>query len=519
MPEHFDIIVIGTGAGGGTLAHALAKAGRRVLILDRGPFLPREKQNWDTTSVFLKNRYHTDETWTDKNDKPVHPGTGYWVGGNTKVYGAALFRLRENDFGEVRHEGGLSPAWVVGYDEFEPFYTQAEQLYDVHGEAGLDPTEPRRSAPYPYEPLPDEPRMKAIRDAVAGQGLTPFPVPLGLKRNVKDPVRGACIRCDTCDGFPCLVHAKADSDINCVRPVMDLPNVRFEPQARVTRVLTNATGTEATGVEVMLGRDTSPTTFTGDVVAVCCGAINSAALLLGSATDAHPTGLGNRSSDMIGRHFMFHNSDAMLALSTHRNEDSYMKTWGINDWYFKGPDADYPWPLGSIQPVGSFKAEMMRPEATVLAPHFTLEIAAAHAVPWWLMTEDLPDPNNRVELKDGGIRLDYTPNNQTSFKRLSETWIATLKKAGHATATMGLSAYFKKTIQLEGVGHQNGTCRFGDDPKASVLDRDCQSHDVKNLYVVDGSFFPSCGAVNPSLTIIANALRVAEHLVRRFAGE
>ena len=514
MPEHYEIIIIGTGAGGGTLAYTLARAGRRVLLLDRGPFLPQEKENWETKAVFLQNRYHTTDVWEDKNGKDLHPGTGYWVGGNTKVYGAALFRLRERDFGEVKHEGGLSPEWVVKYDEFEPYYTRAERLYDVHGQAGVDPTEPWRSADYPYPPLPDEPRMAAIRQAVAGQGLTPFAVPLGLKRNTADLLRSKCIRCDTCDGFPCLVHAKADADVNCVRPVMDLPNVTLHTHATVRRVLTNAEGTAVAGVEVLLKDETTPTTFTADAVAVCGGAINSAALLLGSATDEHPNGLAN-SSDLLGRHFMFHNSNAMLAISTHRNTDKYMKTWGINDWYDKGPDG-YDYPLGSIQPVGSFRPEMMRPEATPLAPEFTLEIAAAHAVPWWLMTEDLPSLENRVQMKDGTIRLSYTPNNQTSFHKLVETWVKTLKAAGHATATMGLSAYFKKQIQIEGVGHQNGTARFGDDPKTSVLDRFCQTHDVKNLYVVDGSFFPSCGAVNPSLTIIANALRVGDHLNAQF---
>jgi choline dehydrogenase-like flavoprotein len=513
MPEHYDVIIIGTGAGGGTLAHTLGRAGRKILVLDRGPFLPREKENWDTTQVFLKNRYHTKEVWTDKHGKDLHPGTGYWIGGNTKVYGAAMFRLREKDFADLQHKGGLSPGWVVRYDEFEPYYGKAEVLFDVHGEAGIDPTEPRRSTPFPFPPLPNEPRMQIIQDAVKKQGLRPYPVPLGLKRNSADPLRSPCIRCDTCDGFPCLVHAKADADINCIRPIMDLPNVTVRHSARVRKVLTNPTGTAATGVEIDSEDQKSFDTATADVIAVCGGAINSAALLLASATDAHPTGLGNRTSDMVGRHFMSHNSDAMLALSTKRRDDNYMKTWGINDFYFG--DAEYPWPMGSVQPVGSFQPEMMRPEATFLAPEFTLDFAAAHAVPWWLMTEDLPDPDNRVTLVDGKVRLTYTPNNQESFKRLSAKWIAVLKEAGHATATIGMSAYLKQTIPLEGIGHQNGTCRFGDDPTTSVLDRNCRSHDVENLYVVDGAFFPSCGAVNPSLTIIANAIRVGEHLIDR----
>lgn len=516
MGEHYDIIIIGTGAGGGTLAHELALAGKKLLVLERGTFLPREKENWDTTAVFLKNRYHTTETWTDHNGKPIHPGTGYWVGGNTKVFGAAMFRLRVRDFETLQHEGGISPEWPLKYDVFEPYYTRAEKLFCVHGKSGIDPTEPPRSEEYPFPPVSNEPRMQQIQDAVAGLGYKPYPVPLGLKLNEADRMRSACIRCDTCDGFPCLIHAKADSDIDCVRPVMDRPNVTLRTSAKVTNILLNSTGTAVAGVEVELqnpadGAKTSET-FTGDIVVVSCGAINSAALLLKCVSDKFPNGLAN-SSGMVGRHFMFHNSNAMIALSTRENDDKYMKTFGINDFYFG--EADYAYPMGSVQPVASFKKEMMKSDAPPLTPGFALKIAKDHAVPWWLMTEDLPDPNNRVRVVDGGIRLEYTPNNQTSFKRLKDRWVDVLKRSGHAHAVFDWHAYFKKDINIEGVGHQNGTCRFGSDPTQSVLDLHCRAHDLDNLYVVDGAFFPSCGAVNPSLTIIANAIRVADHVIER----
>jgi choline dehydrogenase-like flavoprotein len=519
MAEHYDIIIIGTGAGGGTLAHELALAGKKLLVLERGPFLPREKENWDATAVFINNRYHTDDTWSDKNGKPIHPGTGYWVGGNTKVFGAAMFRLRVKDFETLQHEGGISPEWPLKYDVFEPYYARAEKLYCVHGKGGVDPTGPPRSAEYPFPPLSNEPRMQMISDSVAALGYTPYPIPLGLKLNEADRLRSKCIRCDTCDGFPCLIHAKADADIDCVRPVMNLPNVTLLTEAKVTCINTNAAGTAATGVDVELtdpmSRKKSHETFTGDIVVVACGAINSAALLLQCTSAKCPNGLAN-SSDMVGRHFMFHNSDAMVALSTHENNDNYMKTFGINDFYFGEPD--YPYPMGSIQPVGSFKQAMMKGDAPPLTPGFALSIAKNHAVPWWLMTEDLPDPNNRVRMINGHVQLDYTPNNQTSFKRLKMRWIDVLKRAGHATATFDFHAYFKKDINIEGIGHQNGTCRFGEDPKKSVLDLNCRTHDLDNLYVVDGAFFPSCGAVNPSLTIIANAIRVADHLIERMNG-
>jgi choline dehydrogenase-like flavoprotein len=508
--ERYEVIIIGTGAGGGTLAYRLAKAGKRVLILERGPFLPREKPNWNTEAVFIDNRYHTKEVWTDKDGNDLHPGTGYWVGGNTKVYGAALFRLREEDFGVLQHKGGISPEWPVKYDVFEPYYTQAERLFRVHGKQGIDPTEPRRSEEYPFPAIENEPRMQEIQDALQKGGLNPFPCPLGLQLNEQNPVESQCIRCDTCDGYPCLVHAKADSDVNCIREIMHLPNVTLITDARVTRLVTSATGTAVDSVEADI--DGKTTRFLGDIVAVCCGAINSAALLLASANDKHPHGVANN-NDVVGRHFMFHQADAILAIGKEPNRSSYMKTFTLNDFYFG--EKDYPFPMGNVQPVGSFHSEMMKADAPPLTPGFVLGALTTHAVPWWLTTEDLPDPNNRVRLVDGKIRLEYTPNNLESFDRLRSRWIDVLKGAGHADHWFRLHAYFKKRIPLEGVGHQNGTCRFGTDPNQSVLDVNCRAHDVDNLYVVDGSFFASSGAVNPSLTIIANALRVGDHLLER----
>jgi choline dehydrogenase-like flavoprotein len=510
--ERYDVVIVGTGAGGGTLAYHLANAGKRVLILERGPFLPQEKPNWNTTDVFLENRYHTKDVWTDKEGHDLHPGTGYWVGGNTKVYGAALFRLREEDFGVLHHKGGISPAWPLKYDVFEPYYTMAEKLFCVHGKQRIDPTEPRRSAEYPYPAISNEPRMQEIQNDLEGMGLRPFPCPLGLKLNEADRVESKCIRCDSCDGYPCLVHAKSDADINCIRQIMHLPNVTLITQAKVARLLTNATGTAVDAVEAELDDSGKKTTFSGDIVAVCCGAINSAALLLLSANDKHPNGLAN-SSDMVGRHFMFHQADAILAIGQEPNRSSYMKTFTLNDFYFG--DKDYPYPMGNIQPIGSFHHEMMKADAPPLTPAFILELMTTHAVPWWLTTEDLPDPNNRVQIVNGRVRLDYTPNNVESFERLRNKWIDVLKQAGHADHWFHLHSYFKQRIPLEGVGHQNGTCRFGTDPKQSVLDTNCRTHDLDNLYVVDGSFFASSGAVNPSLTIIANALRVGDHLLER----
>jgi choline dehydrogenase-like flavoprotein len=354
--------------------------------------------------------------------------------------------------------------------------------------------------------------MQEIQEEIQKMGLRPFPCPLGLQLDEADRVESKCIRCDSCDGYPCLVHAKSDADINCIREIMHLPNVTLVTQAKVTRLLTNAAGTAVDFVEAELDGTEKTAQFSGDIVAVCCGAINSAALLLLSANDRHPNGLAN-SSDMVGRHFMFHQADAILAIGKEPNRSSYMKTFSVNDFYFG--DKDYPYPMGNIQPIGSFHHEMMKADAPPLTPAFVLDLMTTHAVPWWLMTEDLPDPNNRVTISKGAVRLDYAPNNVESFDRLRDKWIDILKQAGHADHWFHLHAYFKKRIPLEGIGHQNGTCRFGTDPKQSVLNTNCQTHDVDNLYVVDGSFFASSGAVNPSLTIIANALRVGDHLLER----
>lgn len=510
--NHFDVIIIGTGAGGGTLAHRLAPSGKKILVLERGSFLPREQANWDTVKVFIENRYHTTETWYDKNGNELHPGTGYWVGGNTKVYGAALFRLRREDFEVLKHKGGVSPEWPVKYKEFEPYYTAAEKLFCVHGQRGLDPTEPEMSADYPFPAISSEPRIQEIHDSIKALGYRPFPVPLGLKLNEADPVASECIRCNSCDGFPCLVHAKSDADVNCIRPIMHRPNITLMTEAKVVRLRTNASGTSVTAVDVELKGEAETTSFSGDIVAVCCGAINSAALLLKSAGDKHPNGLANK-SDQVGRNFMYHQADALLAVTTKPNPSSYMKTFSVNDFYF-GEDG-FPYPMGNIQLIGSFNFDMMRGDAPRLTPGLVLEELASHAVPWWLTTEDLPDPNNRVRVVDGRIHLDYTNNNTEAYDRLTNRWIQVLKEVDCGEHILRLGAYLKKRIPLEGVGHQNGTCRFGTDPQTSVLDIHCRTHDVDNLYVVDGSFFPSSAAVNPSLTIIANALRVGDHLLER----
>jgi choline dehydrogenase-like flavoprotein len=516
--DTYDLIIVGTGAGGGTLARHLASSGKRILLLERGDWLPREVQNWLSQDVFVDNRYISADTWYDAEGKPFQPQIHYFVGGATKFYGAALYRLREEDFRELRHHGGISPAWPISYDELEPYYTKAEQLYEVHGARGEDPTEPRASAPYPFPAVSHEPRIQQLSDDLAAEGYHPFHAPCGIRLNETNMPYSHCVRCSTCDGFPCLVHAKSDAEVLGVRPALEHPNVTLLTNAKAVRLETNQAGTAVT--EVVVERDGATENFAADVVVVACGAANTARLLLESASDTHPNGLAN-GSDQVGRNYMFHDSVAVLALSREENPTTFQKTLGLNDFYFGSDDSEYP--LGNIQMVGKSQAEMFRgekPGETKLAPEWTLERVARHAIDFWLSTEDLPRPENRVTVdRDGKLTLSYTETNAEAKKRLYEKLKSLLGKLdmnpGHLIHRF---AYMKNVIPVAGCAHQAGTCRFGDDAATSVLNRDCRAHELDNLYVVDTSVFPSIGAVNPALTAMANSLRVGDHVLERLGA-
>jgi len=515
MPSNYDVIVIGSGAGGGTLARQLAPTGKRILILERGDWLKREALNWDAKAVFVDNRYISPDTWYDSDGKAFQPQIHYFVGGATKMYGAALYRLRREDFGELREYDGISPAWPISYEDIEPYYTMAEQMYHVHGVRGVDPTEPPSSAPYPWPPVSNEPRIQQLFDDLKSAGFHPFPAPCGIMLNEHDISGSKCIRCQTCDGFPCLVQAKSDAEMIGVRPALEYSNVMLLRNSKVLKLNTNANGTSVK--EVVVERDGREETFSGDIVVVSCGAANSAKLLLMSANDKHPNGLAN-GSDQVGRNYMFHNSTAVLAISKEPNPTFFQKTISLNDFYFGMDGFDYP--MGNIQMVGKSVGEMYRgekPLETRLAPLGMLDDIARHAVDFWLGTEDLPDPNNRVTVdKSGNLTLTYTPNNQVPTKKLYDNLKSMLNHLGmRPDHLIPRCAYLKNEIPLAGVAHQAGTCRFGKDPKTSVLDVNCKAHELDNLYVVDTSFFVSIGAVNPSLTAMANAIRVGEHLAER----
>jgi choline dehydrogenase-like flavoprotein len=517
MTDSYDVIIIGSGAGGGTLARNLAPSGKRILLLERGDWLTREPQNWLAQSVFVENRYVSPETWYDAKGKPFQAQIHYFVGGSTKLYGAALYRLRREDFGELRHHDGISPAWPISYDELEPYYSQAEQLYQVHGARGEDPTEPDASAPYPHPAVSHEPRIQQLSDDLAGAGYHPFHAPCGILLDEANMAYSTCVRCPNCDGFPCPLHAKSDAEVIGVRPALEHPNVTLLRNARAVRLDTNEEGTAVT--EVVVEHDGETETFAGDLVVVSCGAVNSAKLLLESASDKHPNGLAN-GSDQVGRNFMFHDSQAVLALSREENPTVYQKTLGLNDFYFGTDDFEYP--LGNVQMVGKSQAPMFRgekPVETRLAPRWSLERIARHAIDFWLSTEDLPKSDNRVTVDaEGKLTLSYSETNAVPKKRLYDEVKSILGQLdmnpGHLVHRF---AYMKNEIPVAGCAHQAGTCRFGSDPATSVLNTDCRTHELDNLYVVDTSFFPSIGAVNPALTAMANALRVGHHLLARMA--
>ena len=522
--QHYDVIVIGTGAGGGTLAHRLAPTGKKVLLLERGDYLPRERDNWDSTAVFVQGKYRAPEFWLDRHGDEFPPEVNYYVGGNTKFYGAALFRLRPQDFGELHHHGGISPAWPISYEDLEPFYTQAEHLYLVHGEHGEDPTEGAASQPYHFGPVEHEPRNQQLSDDLVKQGLHPFHLPIGV--NLIQDQHGAathasaCIRCDRVDGFPCLVQAKSDAQVICVDPALAYDNVEMLTNAYVQRLETDGTGRAVNAVVTTLA-DGSTVRLTADVVVVSCGAVNSAALLLRSAGDRHPNGLAN-SSDVVGRHYMRHNNLAMMAVSKEPNPTRFQKTLALNDWYLGSDDWDYP--LGGIQMLGKSDAEQIRANAPrwagKVSPEMPFAVLAHHAVDFWLCGEDLPLPDSRVTLeKDGQIRLTLeATNNGEGLKRLMHKLEGMLGSLGmEEHHLLNHSIYLHKGMPIGATAHQAGTVRFGDDPRSSALDVNCKAHDVDNLYVVDTSFFPSIGAVNPSLTAIANALRVGDHIAERIA--
>ena len=505
---HYDVIIIGTGAGGGTMLHALAGTGARVLVLERGDVIPSEDENWDPAAVWHQLRYRTTETWLDGSGREFRPYMHYAVGGNTKFWGAVLYRLRREDFCAIEHVDGVSPAWPINYADLAPYYDLAERLYHVHGQHDADPTEPPRG-PFPFAPVPHQPGVAALVDGLRQQGLHPSPLPLGLLRPGEP---GGCVLCNTCNSFPCKLRVKSDADVCGVEPALAYDTVTLWTNAFAERLLTDPAGRRIAAVEVR--RDGELQRVSGDLVIVSCGAVNSAALLLRSASDRHADGLAN-SSGLVGRRYMAHLATMMQGIGWRRNEDRFQKTLAINDFYFRGPET--PYPLGQIQTQGRTHAIM----AKTVGDEFVVKGLQMRGIPLWMyrqwvsrandwlaMSEDLPSVDNRVRLSpDGRIVLDYRPNNTGAHTQLVQELRRILSRLGYKSPPI-----LAHTVGVRNTTHQCGTLVFGTDPATSVLDPYCRAHDVENLFVVDASFFPSSAAVNPGLTIVAQALRVADHI-------
>jgi len=494
--HYYDVIIIGTGAGGGTIAYKLAATGKKILLLERGNAMPLEEQNRSNIDIFKKERYHAPEKWYDIAGEPFSPQTNYAVGGNTKIYNAALMRLRERDFEAVNHEAGLSPEWCLKYADFEPYYTAAEQLYKVHGQSGGDPTEPPHSQDFPYPAIAQEAQIQEIAEAIAALGLHPTALPLALTREVDDPTN--------------------DAEVSGVALALQHPNVTLKTAATVVCLHTNPSGKTVKGVQATIGNQAY--LFLGDIIVLACGAINSAALLLRSGNDACPHGLAN-SSGLVGRNLMKQRMTALVQLSSKPNSGKFARTISINDFYWG--DNDFPYPMGHIENAGGLLQDIIFAESppvlsplAQLMPGFGLKQLVTHSIGWWIQTEDLPDSNNRVRWDGTKLHLDYQPNNTEAHERLVYCWTEVLKTV-EKTIGQRSNVHPHGEMPIQVVAHQVGTCRFGTDPATSVLDPDCRAHDVDNLYVVDGSFFPSNAAISPALTIIANALRVGDRLLDR----
>ena len=515
MLDHYDVVVIGSGAGGGTLTRTMASSGRRILLLERGNYLPRELCNWDPQQV-RNGRYVSQDTWYDAVGHPFEPRVHYCVGGATKLYGAALCRLRPADFGEIRHFDGLSPAWPLSYEEFEPWYARAEWLYQVRGLHGEDPSEGPWSEEYPWPPISHEPPIQQIADDLDRAGYHPFHMPRAIMIDEVNRPASQCIRCDTCDGYPCLVHAKGDADVVAVRPLLGRLNVTLLVNAEVTRLEADPAGRSVT--KVIVNRGGTREEYHGDLVVLAAGAVNSARLLLRSASDRHPAGLAN-GSGQVGRNYMCHTTSDVVAVGEKANEAVFPQTLGVNAFYLAGdsPRINYlagnsqSWPLGSIQMLS--RRERPAAECPLARRLFPDECdIESRAVGFRLITEDLPRPGNRVTVDNGGHPwLAYDATNKTEAAMLYH-------ELGMMLGQADLQIQRAESLARPagpGTDDQAGTCRFGRDPATSVLDVNCKAHELDNLYVADASFFPSVGAVGPALTTMANAIRVGEHLVRR----
>ncbi len=494
-PDDPDIVIIGSGMGGASLAAGLAPSGARIVILERGERLLDRPETRDDRAVYQRGVFRPQETWFDAAGEAFNPGNYYYVGGNTKMYGAVLIRYRAQDFRPIQYAEGATPGWPFDYDEIEPWYARAEALYQVRGSLGEDPTEPVHSAPYPFPPVPDEPAIAAVRERLARAGMHPFSLPLGV-----DIDRWLARAKTPWDGFPDAFTGKMDAETCGLKTALAHDNVSLETGARVVRLETDEAGKKIE--TVVYEKDGATHRLSPRYVALAAGAVNSALLLLASANGAMPDGLANR-ADQVGRHFMNHNSSAALAIDPFaRNDSIYQKTIGLNDFYLDdgrgGP------PLGNVQLLGKISGVILKSQLR-LAPEFVLEMMARRAVDFYFMSEDLPSPDSRVRYDGSRVVLDWRPSNMAAQNGLVARMREVLRAAGFRIVLV-------KPFDRRTPSHQSGTIRMGSDPARAAVDPHCRAYDHPNLFVVDASVFPTSAGVNPSLTIAALALRAADHI-------
>ena len=533
LRDSYDIVIVGAGMGGSAVAYALRQTDLSILMLERGEYVRQEQENWDPDAVIADRRYDPEEEWLDRDDCPFRPRIYYNVGGSSKLFGGTSFRFRREDFTGKRYPEGATEPWPISYDDLAPYYDEAERLMWVHGLAGADPTEPARGD-YPYEPLEHEPPIAELAARLRRLGLRPFPLPIAVHQGPG----GRCRKGSPCDGFPCKIRAKGDGENAFLRPaVRAKKDIHVVTGATVQRL---GTGKDGTRVEtVVFERAGDQREVRAGTVVVAAGAANTAALLLRSASPSHPDGLAN-GSGQVGRNFMAHNNSVLMALNPlRRNPTKFQKTLAVNDFYLAAPESavdaasgrpvprsgavpesaekvppgpprtgDGALPLGNIQMRGKVLPQNLARSARPLVRLFRRFIAA-RSFDFWIMSEDLPTPENRVEVTpDGTIRLRRELNNLEVHRVLVGTVKSYLRRAG-------FPFILEREPSPGTIQHQIGTARSGRNPDRSVVDRNCRSHEVANLYLADGSVLPSAAAVNPALTIAANALRVGEVIRRR----
>ncbi len=498
MTQTADIVIIGSGIGGASLAHSLAPSGLRIVILERGDYLKDSPEARDDRAIFQKGFYRSSEEWLGTDGEGFLPGNYYYVGGNSKFFGAVMYRYRREDFAPRPHMDGASPGWPISYEELSPWYDAAESVFRVCGSIPEDPTEPSHDKAYAYPPVPDEPAIAAVRRRLEKAGIHPATLPLAIDIDawLKRAPTGW-------DAFPNTGTGKIDAEMGPLASALAHPNVSLVTGASVTRLETDETGRRV--VAAVYEKDGTEHRISADRFAVAAGAVQTAALLLRSASKAHPTGLAN-SSDELGRNFMNHNTTAMLTIDPFAaNTSVYQKTIAFNDFY--NADNEYGAPLGNVQLLGHITGNILKANLPFPAPAWVARLIARYAYGWFLTSEDLPNPESRVMVRDNRIVMHWIRSNMRAHEALIAKTRAVMRKAGFPivlTHTFG-----RKTTS-----HQCGTARMGSDPKTSVVDLDCRSHDVENLYITDASVLPTSAAVNPALTIAALAIKAGSAISR-----